>query len=236
MNDYGLEIAKHYAAYRPSLHEVILEKSLGSGAHYQLGLDIGCGTGRSCVALKTVCEEVLGAEPSREMLEEATVAPGIRYQWFDGKDLTDLPQADLITFAGAWVYAGSQQMVDQLADVATDTILLYDFEVLLGPVLKDLNLNLKMVEPSGYDHAANFTPYQAPFVRLEDQQALRIDFQLSQDELSHLILADQGRYEELSVIFQGKDLFSAVKDSVLGQFPSELSLPATCFWSRYRVN
>lgn len=236
MSDYGEAIAKHYAAYRPSLHEIILERALGSGVQYQLGLDIGCGTGRSSVALKTVSKEVLGAEPSREMLEEAIPAAGIRYQWFDGKDLGGLSQSDLVTFAGAWVYAGSQHMVDQLASVATHTILLYDFEVLLGPILNDLDLHLKAVEPSGYNHAANFSPYEAAYVTLKDQQAVVIKFEVSHDQLAHLILADQGRYAELSSMFPDQDLFTVIHQRISDRFPADLSLPANCYWSRYQVN
>jgi len=45
----------------------------------ELGLDIGCGTGLSTVALTAVATQVVGLDTSREMLAQAPGSPQIRY-------------------------------------------------------------------------------------------------------------------------------------------------------------
>ena len=78
MTDYNKQVAYHYSAYRPPLHQRILKEVLG-GKRFQSGLDLGCGTGRSAVALKNYCDEVRGVEPSPEMLAHAKPQPGITF-------------------------------------------------------------------------------------------------------------------------------------------------------------
>jgi hypothetical protein len=42
---YDSTSARHYAAFRPPLHSLILERVIGPSESFQVGLDIGCGTG-----------------------------------------------------------------------------------------------------------------------------------------------------------------------------------------------
>lgn len=58
--EYDEAIAYHYNAYRPPLHEVILSQVLGKDERFQNGLDIGCGTGYSAIALAKYCSQVYG--------------------------------------------------------------------------------------------------------------------------------------------------------------------------------
>ena len=69
---YTETVAAHYAAYRPPLHPHILKRVLSNAGTFAVGLDIGCGTGRSSVALTPFCERVFAIDPSDSMLAETT--------------------------------------------------------------------------------------------------------------------------------------------------------------------
>ena len=104
LTKYELNIAQHYAAYRPSLHKLILDKALES-QKFERGLDVGCGTGQSAIALKHFCSEVMGIDPSEQMISKAIQTKGIQYKSYDLFDLTeDHSPFDIITFAGSLFY------------------------------------------------------------------------------------------------------------------------------------
>lgn len=70
--EYNNEVSRHYAAYRLPIHAKILKEALPEIAvNFSLGLDIGCGTGRSSKVLKAFSQQVIGIDPSTEMLAEA---------------------------------------------------------------------------------------------------------------------------------------------------------------------
>src|SRR5690625_4484968 len=71
MERYDANAAAHYAAYRPPLHAMILGRVLTGNASFDIGLDIGCGTGYSAVALAKYCKFVYGIDPSPSMLNRA---------------------------------------------------------------------------------------------------------------------------------------------------------------------
>lgn len=68
---YDRAVAAHYSSYRPPLHQMILQKVLSSEELFDDGLDVGCGTGYSAVALADYCLRVYGVEPSQSMLDLA---------------------------------------------------------------------------------------------------------------------------------------------------------------------
>ena len=59
---YSPAVAAHYAAYRPPLHARLLARVLGDRGPFDVGLDVGCGTGRSTVALAAHCARVYGVD------------------------------------------------------------------------------------------------------------------------------------------------------------------------------
>ncbi len=69
--DYDLITAIHYSIFRPFLHKPILNKCIASEEKYDIGLDIGCGTGQSSIALMEFCNKVIGIEPREEMLQKS---------------------------------------------------------------------------------------------------------------------------------------------------------------------
>lgn len=67
-------IAEGYANDRPSFHPVVMAKvreELGLSGNFQCGLDVGCGSGASAMALTEICDEVIGMEASAEMVRVA---------------------------------------------------------------------------------------------------------------------------------------------------------------------
>jgi predicted TPR repeat methyltransferase len=73
-------VAAHYDAYRPSLHDRILAPLLDDRGPFNVGVDVGCGTGRSAVALAAYRARVHGVDPSPAMLAQATTHDRITYR------------------------------------------------------------------------------------------------------------------------------------------------------------
>ena len=71
-----------------------------SGIHLAHVLDIGCGTGRSSVALAEFCGHVVAIDPSQEMLDAATPHRKITFSQGAGERIP-LPNRsiDIVTFA-----------------------------------------------------------------------------------------------------------------------------------------
>ena len=76
---YNQAVANHYSSYRPPIHKMILESVLSNEEVFSKGLDVGCGTGYSTVALAEYCLQVYGIDPSQSMLEEARPHEKITY-------------------------------------------------------------------------------------------------------------------------------------------------------------
>jgi len=78
-DEYDRITAEHYAAYRPPLHQLILSKCLNENQNFASGLDVGCGTGFSTIALSSFCKKVIGIDPATEMLVRAIDADNVSY-------------------------------------------------------------------------------------------------------------------------------------------------------------
>lgn len=142
---YNQATAFHYASYRPPLHSMILGYVLSTEESFRNGLDVGCGTGYSAIALTKYCTHVFGVEPSASMLAEATENKKITYQQGSGANLA-LPNksVDLVTFAGSLFYAKSEELIKELKRVchAQAVVIPYDFEVLSNDVLLQFGIRL----------------------------------------------------------------------------------------------
>lgn len=98
--------AERYARSRPNFHPLVVERMrafLELETPLALAVDVGCGTGLSTVALTAIAREVVGVDPSEEMLARATRAPGLRYLAGSAAALP-LPDAsaDLLTVSNAF--------------------------------------------------------------------------------------------------------------------------------------
>jgi len=200
LKEYDQITAFHYSAFRPSLHLEILKECLEEGEH-GLGLDVGCGTGQSAIALTNFCKKVIGIEPSKEMLEKSIKHPRIEYKHHNS-NCFNFPKnhIDIITFAGSLYYAKSQQLLDEVLRVSKETskIIIYDFELLLGTILEKLNLDRTSKQKSNYDHQVNFSGLNQNKLKIEGEFKKSLSLEISIKNISHLLMSSKDNYSVLS--------------------------------------
>ena len=76
---YNDDSAFHYKSYRPPLHETLLSQIL-KDQKFKNVLDVGCGTGNSCIALTKYGKSVTGYDPSGSMLKQSQKHPIVNYK------------------------------------------------------------------------------------------------------------------------------------------------------------
>ena len=149
---YHAEQADYYARYRPELHDVALELYVKE-EHFGNGLDGGCGTGHSTHALLPYCQDIIGIDNSRAMLDRAIPADNVQYRLVDAISWPVASEwADLITIAGALFYLDPVVLARELLRVAAPgcRIIVYDFTFDPGPVMEELGVEIRSVKTSTY--------------------------------------------------------------------------------------
>jgi ubiquinone/menaquinone biosynthesis C-methylase UbiE len=198
MKEYDDIAAGHYAAYRPPLHEIILNKCL-KHERFKRGLDIGCGTGQSSIALSKYGKKIIGIDPSHEMIQKAIPHTNVAYEHYDGSRLF-FPDNhfDIITFAGSLFYGKSQNLLDQAIRVCSNpgVILVYDFQLFLEDLFVELTINLQP-EISKYNHAADFSGLRTNQLKEVLWRTELLDFHVNSSNLAHVILSLPGIYNTL---------------------------------------
>ena len=194
---YDTAAAAHYAGYRPPLHELILDRALGKNARFAFGIDVGCGTGRSTVALAAFCERTVGIDPSASMLSRADPRARVSYLVGAG-DSIPIPEstADIISFAGSLHYANSEATRSEVQRVGRSgaTIIVYDFDLHVAEVLSRMGIELPVAN-SDYNHAVNFAG-QDGFVE-RDVIRENTTVEMSTSDFAHLVLSDSNRLDHL---------------------------------------
>jgi ubiquinone/menaquinone biosynthesis C-methylase UbiE len=87
-----------------------------ANAHYQTGLDIGCGTGNWTRGLLEVCDSVLAIDTSSRMLKQCRKKLGttrITFRKVDVFDFPDLGKFDIV-FSTFWISHVPLQLQDSL--------------------------------------------------------------------------------------------------------------------------
>ena len=227
--EYDQITAFHYSAFRPSLHLQILKECLAEGDERPLGLDVGCGTGQSSIALTHYCEKVIGIEPSKEMLAKSIEHPRIAYHHSDSIYF-DFPDSffDVITFAGSLYYAKSQQLLDEVLRIGKDSsvVVIYDFDLPLDDVLEKLKVNNKFEKPSNYDHKVNFDGLNPGSLKTKKQLNKSLLLEISVGDVSHLLLSSKDNYGLLCETFGREKLYDKISQKLRLIFQSE-SIPVT---------
>ncbi len=237
--EYDHITALHYAAYRPSLHTEILKSHLSSKPSYTLGLDIGCGTGRSSISLSNFCKKVIGVDPSKEMLDKSLNHSRITYKLADSNALNfDNDEFDIITFAGSLFYAKSQAVLNETIRVAKNKckIIIYDFEIVLEPVCKQLGLENEPTPSSNYDHQINFSGLNEQFIKLIIEQINQVKLDIEPSDLAHLLLSSKNNYARLVHKFGITTIYDKTVKQLQAIFTNEkISLNATTYMTSYEV-
>ena len=232
---YDSAAAAHYSAYRPPLHSLILAKVFARGESATVGLDVGCGTGHSAIALARYCTETYAFDVSPLMLARAAKDERVTYL---AAAVERLPiqssSVDLVTFAGSLFYADRVATGEEIRRVcARDAwVIVYDFEVLLDDFLLRLGIEPKSAG-SKYDHTANFSGERG-FAEVVVKSE-RLTIELSALELTHVLLSDSNRLDRL-VDKHGTSDPSALIEANLRAEGDRLSVGADIYYSTYRVN
>lgn len=105
-------IAEGYAKSRPQYHLLVMDmlrKDLKLEGMLSKGLDVGCGAGLSTTALRKICENVIGADASVEMIKSACKSAdvsGVKFIQCSAENLKfPADTFDIVTVSGAinWI-------------------------------------------------------------------------------------------------------------------------------------
>jgi ubiquinone/menaquinone biosynthesis C-methylase UbiE len=235
MSIYDDQTAGHYAAFRPPLHELILDKFLCNLPFFESGLDIGCGTGTSSMALAGYCKKVIGIDPSLSMLDRATFHPQVTYLPFDGSQLDLFGEGfDIITFAGSLFYAKSQSLLDEVVRVGKNKslILIYDFEIVWKEILERFGIQNQSGN-TDYNHMVDFSGLELSKVEKVISLKEMIKINILAENLVHVFLAEEGIYPVLKDKFPKHDLYEFVSKALSKEKLDELN--ANIFLSVYQI-
>lgn len=231
---YNEPSAKHYSAFRPPLHNIILEQALKNSSQFSDGLDIGCGTGYSARALSEFCSRVVGIDPSQSMLDRADQHSNIKYIKGSGEQIP-LPEdsVDIITFAGSLFYTDLKKVAIEIRRVGRKNarIISYDFKLILDDILSSLSIPVE-VNDSDYDHTINFSG-QNDFEELAIRQK-QISLELLGDQLAHVLLSEHHLYKKFCAKYSADDPFDALKKSLV-KSDNHFFIKANIYYSVYRL-
>lgn len=235
MIQYNQKVAAHYAAYRPPLHQIILEKMISGEKVFSTGLDIGCGTGYSTLALTKYCLHVYGIDPSQSMLDKAAEHRKITYlKGTAGNIPLGENSVDLITLSGSLFYADIKATSLEIQRICKRdaTIIVYDFELLLDEVLDMFNISLHNSDAE-YDHTINFSGVDSFRETLSKQE--QVDFELTGTQLAHVLLSDHRRYKEFTGKYSAKHIFTKLKEALV-KSGNHFFVEANLFYSKYKLS
>ena len=213
LNEYDHITANHYSAYRPSLHSKILNEYFEENGTHNFGLDVGCGTGHSSIALAHYCKKVVGIDPSQEMLRKSLTHSRVEYALHNTNKLDFANDYfDIITFAGSLYYAKSQQLLNETVRVGTSTakILVYDFEILLKEIFAKLEIDGDSKEKIKYDHQVTFSGLDQKNIKIEKKLSKSFSVKISISNLTHLLLSSKDNHSILVDFFGDNDLYNKV--------------------------
>ena len=232
---YDAAAAAHYSAYRPPLHSLILGKALLNRVPATVGLDVGCGTGYSAIALVRYCARVYAFDASASMLSRATDDDRVSY--FASR-VESLPirnnSVDLVTFAGSLFYADRDAASAEIRRVCSRgaEVIVYDFEILLDEILQRCSIDMRAIE-SKYDHGVNLSG-EPGFTEVMVKRE-RISLETSAAEMTHILLSDSNRLDHLAIKYGNSDPSDSLQHD-LRSITDRLSVEADIYYSKYRVD
>lgn len=236
IDEYDKITAKHYRAFRPPLHDIILEKSITNKTTHVLGLDIGCGTGQSSTMLAHFCNQVVGIDPSIDMISKGINHPNVSYSLFNKKHINFEDNTfDIITLAGSLWYAKSQELLNEVIRVGAEkaNVIVYDFEVLLEDIRTKIGFDTK-ADDSSYNHEEDFSGLDNNGIVILKKESERVQLQIAINDLAHLILSVKGQYTYLSEIYGRNELYKTIVNKLRSiSDAAHFDIQANTFFTSY---
>lgn len=238
-NEYDSITALHYASYRPALHTQLLKSYLHSDEKFEIGLDVGCGTGQSAISLSSFCLKVVGVDPSQEMINKSIIKTKISFQLMQPNKLDFSNDTfEVVTLAGSLFYAKSQALLNETIRVSKSNskIIVYDFEVLMSDAFKLLEIDDNDLSNSDYDHTTNFSGLDEHCLAQIEQFKQMVQFEISISDLAHLLLSSKEDYTRVVTKFKSDDLYGAVLQHLKKRIKlSTMQLKANTYLTAYTV-
>jgi len=211
---YDAITAVHYSAYRPPLHAIILGRALHENKKRRIGLDIGCGTGRSAQELANFCNHVIGLEPSVSMLFKTEKHEKVNYVNSPGEQIPIAARSvDVVTLAGSLNYIERNSLVNELVRIcrAEAEIVVYDFEMDLTNFEEFFGINL-INSSLEYDHSTNLSEHSIfdEVTTVEDEFLTNA----SPLEIAHLLLSNRERHKALCGIYKISNPVTLVENEI----------------------
>jgi ubiquinone/menaquinone biosynthesis C-methylase UbiE len=234
MTTYQTTTALHYAAYRPPLHNIILEKIFPLPGKRQNGLDIGCGTGLSCQALVRYCNQVIGIDPSMAMLRKAETQQAISYLNAHGEQIPLTGNSvDVVTMAGSLNYLDRKLLIAELGRICRSdaVIAIYDFDIDLSHY--ESHFTGQSSTASGdYNHQLNLSG----FTEVEEMDVVSDEVMLNPaaGEIAHLLLADDRWHGYLEEKFQPRNVFESLQREIEAM-DSLFGVKARIYYALYQL-
>ncbi|MEE3715622.1 class I SAM-dependent methyltransferase [Tumidithrix elongata RA019] len=229
---YNQVVASHYAAYRPPFHQMILGRVLSNQEAFANGLDIGCGTGYSAIALTKYCQHVHAIDPSQSMLDRATKHEKVIYLKGAGDSIPLLDSSiDIVTFAGSLFYAKTEATVKELKRVCRSEAIIipYDFEILLEESLQQWGIDAQKTQ-SAYDHRINFSDISS-FTELMVESE-RVNLKVAAFEFAHILLSSLQRYRAFADKYCVLDPFPLLVSEL--KTDAQFLLGANIYYAKYQ--
>lgn len=230
---YDEQTAFHYSSYRPPLHESILRRYLVPSPKPRIGLDIGCGTGHSTLALRAYGDRVIGIDPSQAMLRRTPGGDGL---YFLCASAERIPLADhgvdVVTLAGSLNYIDREALGGELRRCCRRQaqILVYDFTIDLSAPADVLG-----IAGGACDHA--YDPRRrllaSSAIEIVDEFCSTSALRSDAGQTCHLLLADDDYRRRLSQRGALVDWQSWLKPQV--EAMGDLALEARIYACRYRL-
>jgi len=229
---YDAITALHYSAYRPPLHSIILGRALRENKKRRIGLDIGCGTGRSAQELANFCDHVVGLEPSKSMLFKTEKHEKVDYVNSLGEQIPIAAKSvDVVTLAGSLNYIERNSLVNELVRIcrAEAEIVVYDFEVDLIDFDKFLGMNL-IKRSLEYDHSANLSEH----TKFDEVSIVEDELSTTASplEIAHLLLSDRERHNALCRKYKTSNPVKLIEDKI-SSMSKTIPIKSNIFYSVY---
>lgn len=140
MNQTSFDFKRIAQGYknRPYLHKQVIElfQNDVTKKRFANGLDIGCGAGLSTKALKLICDHVVGADISSEMISAAKEVCGQNEEYdFIVSKAEEIPamenKIDIVTASGVIQWVDREAFLRNLTSIMADQgyVLIYDFGI-----------------------------------------------------------------------------------------------------------